>query len=90
MRSSAPDPGGNVRSVRIAAGRVVVRLVDGREISVPLEWYPRLRRATPAQRRGWRLIGGGLGIHWPAIDEDISVAGLLRGAAAPGGGRSRS
>jgi hypothetical protein len=54
-----------------------VRLADGREVSAPLEWFPRLRDATPEQRRHWRLIGGGVGLHWPDLDEDISVAGLL-------------
>ncbi|MEO6447116.1 MAG: DUF2442 domain-containing protein [Gemmatimonadaceae bacterium] len=54
-----------------------VVLADGREIAVPLEWFPRLRDASPAQRANWRPIGGGVGIHWPDIDEDISVAGLL-------------
>jgi hypothetical protein len=56
-----------------------VTLADGRELAVPLEGFPRLRDATPQQRRKWRLIGRGLGIHWPDIDEDISVASLLRG-----------
>lgn len=55
-----------------------VRLADGREISVPLEWYPRLRDASPEQRSRWRLIGRGVGIHWDEIDEDLSVAGLLK------------
>ena len=82
MSTSAPDPRERVRSVRITASRLVVLLADGREISVPLDWYPRLRRATPAQRRRWRISGGGFGIHWPEIDEDLSTAGLLRGAAA--------
>ncbi len=54
-----------------------VRLADGRELSVPLEWFPRLRDATPDQRRDWRLVGGGVGIHWEEIDEDISVESLL-------------
>ncbi len=54
-----------------------VRLSDGREISVPLEWFPRLRDATREQRANWRLIGKGVGIHWEDIDEDLSVAGLL-------------
>jgi len=54
-----------------------VVLADGREISVPLEWFPRLRAATPEQRKDWRLIGGGIGIHWQPIDEDISVESLL-------------
>jgi hypothetical protein len=55
-----------------------VRLADGREISAPLEWYPRLRNATVEQRKNWRLIGHGLGIHWEEVDEDISVEGLLK------------
>ena len=54
-----------------------VRLSDGREISVPLEWFPRLHRATDEQRQQWEFIGRGVGIHWEDIDEDISVAGLL-------------
>lgn len=56
-----------------------VTLEDGRELSVPIEWFPRLRRATPDQRRNWRFIGRGEGIHWPEIDEDVSVLGLLAG-----------
>jgi hypothetical protein len=54
-----------------------VRLSDGREIRVPLEWFPRLRDATPEQRSNWRMIGKGVGIHWPDIDEDLSVSGLM-------------
>ena len=54
-----------------------VRLADGREVSVPLEWFPRLRSATPGQRKEWRLIGGGIGLHWEAVDEDISVESVL-------------
>ncbi len=59
------------------AERIHVRLSDGREISAPLDWFPRLLHATDAQRQQWELIGRGIGIHWEAIDEDISVAGLL-------------
>jgi len=55
-----------------------VRLADGREVTVPLEWSPRLRNATIAEREDWRLIGGGVGIHWESVDEDISVESLLR------------
>lgn len=55
-----------------------VTLADGRELAAPLEWFPRLRDATVEQRQNWRLIGRGQGIHWPDVDEDISVAGLLR------------
>jgi hypothetical protein len=52
-------------------------LADGRELSAPIDWFPRLRDATPDQRGDWRLIGGGEGIHWPDIDEDIAVSTLL-------------
>jgi hypothetical protein len=54
-----------------------VVLADGREISSPLVWFPRLLNATPEERRNWRLIGGGIGIHWESVDEDISVESLL-------------
>jgi hypothetical protein len=57
-----------------------VTLADGRELAAPLEWFPHLRDATPEQRANWRFIGRGQGIHWPDLDEDISVAGLLRSA----------
>ena len=57
---------------------LTVVLDDGRTVSVPLVWFPRLLAATPEQRREWELIGGGIGIHWEAIDEDISAASLLR------------
>ena len=63
--------------VRFTRSSLVVQLADGREISAPLVWFPRLSKASPAQRRKWRLIGGGIGIHWPAVDEDISEEGLL-------------
>jgi hypothetical protein len=52
-------------------------LADGREISAPLEWFPRLREANDAQRKNWRFIGNGIGVHWPDIDEDISVRSLM-------------
>ena len=54
-------------------------LADGREISAPLEWFPRLRDATETARKHWRLIGNGIGVHWPEIDEDISVKTLMTG-----------
>ena len=60
-----------------------VRLKGGRTITVPLAWFPRLLHATPEQRADWKIAGGGYGIHWPSIDEDISTEGLLRGAPAP-------
>jgi len=56
---------------------LIVTLADARRVSAPLEWFPRLRGATPAQRGNWRLIGRGIGIHWEELDEDISVRSLL-------------
>ena len=56
-----------------------VRLLDDREVGIPLEWFPTLRDATPEQRNKWRLIGRGIGIHWPDLDEDVSVESLLAG-----------
>jgi hypothetical protein len=61
---------------------LIVDLMDGRTISAPLAWYPRLLHATAKQRAEWQVAGGGYGIHWPAIDEDLSTEGLLRGAPA--------
>jgi len=66
-------------TVTVSADTLCVDLSDGRSISVPLGWYPRLLHATAAERKRWRLIGQGLGIHWEDIDEDISVEGLLAG-----------
>jgi hypothetical protein len=63
--------------VKCTEDALQVVLADGREISVPLVWFPRLQSATPEQRRQWRLIGGGIGIHWEPVDEDISVESLL-------------
>jgi len=65
------------RGVEFIPDAFVVHLQDGRSLTVPIEWFPRLRDATPEHRSHWRLIGPGIGIHWPDIDEDISVAGLL-------------
>ena len=58
--------------------KLQVTLADGREITVPLEWYPRLLDATPKERNDWQLLGGGLGIHWESLDEDVTVESLLR------------
>src|SRR5215472_17396431 len=65
--------------VEVGADTLSVELADGRTIAVPLAWYPRLAHATAEERGSWRLIGGGRGVHWPLIDEDISVANLLAG-----------
>jgi hypothetical protein len=72
-----------VAEVQVTDDELTVRLMDGRTISVPLVWYPRLANATPEQRKNWQIIGGGYGIHWEEIDEDLSTEGLLRGAPAP-------
>ena len=63
--------------VSFTVHQLCVLLADGREILVPLLWFPRLQGATPEQRKDWRLIGGGIGIHWEELDEDISVETLL-------------
>jgi len=76
---SAKSADERVRDVRISNDTLAVDLMDGRTISVPVHWFPRLSNATSAQRANWRVAGAGLGIHWPDIDEDISTAGLLRG-----------
>jgi len=70
------------QSVRVTKDTLHVDLSDGRTISVPLAWYPRLVRATPEEREDWRLIAKGRGIHWESVDEDISVEGLLAGRAS--------
>ncbi len=73
-----------VKTVSFTADAISVELMDGRIITVPLVWYPRLLHATPEQREGWEICGGGYGLHWEAIDEDLSTEGMLRGAPAPG------
>lgn len=72
-----------VLDVQFSDDAISVSLRDGRVITVPLVWYPRLLEATAAQRNNWKIAGGGYGIHWPDIDEDLSTEGLLRGAPAP-------
>jgi hypothetical protein len=66
--------------VMVTDERLIITLADGRELSAPLAWFPRLLEATDAQRQKWRFIGHGQGIHWPEVDEDVSVASLLRAA----------
>src|SRR6266436_4219047 len=73
------EPSAFAESVRVTSDRLIVALRDGREISVPLSWYPRLNHGEPREQEKWELIGGGMGIHWPDLDEDISVEGLLAG-----------
>lgn len=68
------------RSVGFTATELIVTLADGRRIATPLDWYPRLAKATPAQRKNFEIMP--MGIHWPDIDEDLSIAGMLKGRAA--------
>ena len=72
-----------VRDVRVSEDTLTVDLMDGRTISVPLVWYPRLLSGTAKQRSNWKVCTAGYGIHWPDLDEDLSTEGLLRGAPAP-------
>jgi len=72
-----------VADVTFTEDTLSVGLRDGRTITVPLAWYPRLLNATPAQRGNYCIAGGGYGIHWPDLDEDLATEGLLRGAPAP-------
>ncbi len=83
MSISDIKPGESVKNVYFTEDTLSVDLLDGRTITAPLAWYPRLLHATPEQRNNWKLCGGGYGIHWPDIDEDLSTEGLLRGAPTP-------
>jgi hypothetical protein len=83
MSISDIKPGERVKDVKFTEDSLSVDLMDGRTISVPLAWYPRLLHASGDQRKNWKLCGGGFGIHWPDINEDLSTEGLLRGAPAP-------
>lgn len=83
MSSSVPSADPRARAVEIDDVEIRVDLVDGRRVCVPLTWFPRLLHAEQADRENWELLGDGQGIHWPTLDEDLSVAGLLRGTPAP-------
>lgn len=72
-----------VKHVYFTEDTIGVDLMDGRTITVPLVWYPKLLNATPEQRNKWKLCGGGYGIYWEGINEDLSTEGMLRGAPAP-------
>lgn len=76
----SPEP--LAKDVQVTADEIVARLKDGRTISIPLAWSWRLSEATPEQRANFRLIGDGQGIHWPDVDEDISIRGMLHGVPA--------
>jgi hypothetical protein len=77
------NPGERIMRVTCIEDSVFVELADGRTVSAPVAWYPRLLHATPQQRSNCLIAGAGYGIHWPEIDEDLSVEGLLRGGPAP-------
>ena len=77
--SVAEFPQPHAVAVTVSDDTLTVDLSDGRTISAPIAWYPRLAHGTPAERRNWQLIGGGEGIHWPDLDEDVAVEGLLAG-----------
>ncbi|MCP4358429.1 MAG: DUF2442 domain-containing protein [Chloroflexi bacterium] len=83
MSVSEIKPGEQVKDVYFSEDTLSVDLLDGRTITVPLVWYPRLFHAAREQRENWEICGGGYGIHWPDMDEDLSTEGLLRGAPAP-------
>jgi hypothetical protein len=76
------------REVRVTEDELIVHLSDGRTISAPVLWFPRLAGGTPEQRNHWELLGNGEGVHWPELDEDLSVAGLLRGTKPPSTARA--
>jgi len=83
MNFSVSSADERLSGVEFTDDALSVTLRDGRVISVPLVWYPRLLNAAPTQRKHWKIAGGGYGIHWPDLDEDLSTEGLLRGAPAP-------
>jgi hypothetical protein len=68
-----------IRCVVVGQDQITVTLTDGRGLSFPLSWYPRLFHGTPSERNNWELMGGGYGVHWPDLDEDLSVEGFLAG-----------
>jgi hypothetical protein len=82
MPSLAPAADTRIKSVKVTTDQLTVTLYDGRTIAAPVAWYPRLAGGTPKQRANFEIAGGGYGIHWPDLDEDISTEGLLRGARA--------
>jgi hypothetical protein len=82
MSSSVVEANPRAQDVLVTEDELTVSLADGRRVSVPLAWFPRLLHASPAQRSNWQLLGDGEGIHWPDVDEDVSVAGILRGTPA--------
>jgi len=87
MTSHETETDTRVEDVHFDADALIVGLKDGRSISAPLAWFPRLLNASPAELAAWEVAGGGYGIHWPKLDEDLSTKGLLRGAPSVEAGR---
>ena len=77
----------SITHVRIERDLLIVDLSDERSLGTPIRWYPRLQSATAEQRENSQILGDGIGVHWPDIDEDLSLRGMLAGRAAPGGAR---
>lgn len=83
MSTSEPKAGERITAVRVTDDALTVDLLDGRTMTVPLAWYPRLLHASEVERNNFRIAGGGFVIHWPDLDEHLSAQGLLAGAPAP-------
>lgn len=83
MSTSSVETHPRAHHVEVTDDELIVFLADGRRLAVPIAWFPRLLNATESQRRNFELLGDGIGIHWPEIDEDLRIVGLLRGTGAP-------
>lgn len=84
MSIAAAEADPLIENVRFEGDRLIVELSDGRMLGTPVRWYPRLEGATDAQRSRWEILGPGIGVHWPDVDEDLSLDGMIAGRAAPG------
>jgi len=84
MSTSEPKAGERITAVRVTEEDLTIDLLDGRTMTVPLAWYPRLVNASERERNNFRIVGGGYVINWPDVDEHLSSQGLLAGAPAPG------
>lgn len=84
MSSSTENTSLRIEGIEFQGDQLCVKLSDGRVLSFPLSWYPRLRNASSTERSTYELLGGGIGVHWPLIDEDLSLEGFLQGSPAPG------
>ena len=82
MASSMPSVDPRIKEVTVTDDELVVVLADGRRLATPLAWFPRLLKATPEQRARFEILGEGIGVHWPDVDEDLSAEGLLRGSSS--------